>query len=308
MKLGFIKPNYPNEKRVALLPVDIKNFENEIVIEKDFGEFLDISNDEYIKKGCTIKSREWIYQNCDAIFSLKIIQKNDYKYLRKNQIIIGWTHPYGGGLKFMEEQAYPKNLTIVDLDNITPRIFKQKRVIDIEDIPRNFIQKNSFNAGYASTIHAIISHGLMLDNTVKVAVLAAGNVSQGAFYAVSQLGAQVRLFYRKTMNEFKNSIGEYDIIINGIEVDTPNLHIINQEDLTRVKKYALIIDAAADAGNAIQNTVFSSIDKPIYKNNDIYYYVVNNSPSIIYRKSSEDISKSFSKYVYSKDISKYLNI
>ena len=37
MRLGFIIPTYPGEKRVALLPEHIEGFENELIIENGFG-------------------------------------------------------------------------------------------------------------------------------------------------------------------------------------------------------------------------------------------------------------------------------
>lgn len=49
MKLGFIKPTYPGEKRVALLPEHItKDFENELIIEDEYGTNMSITNEEYI--------------------------------------------------------------------------------------------------------------------------------------------------------------------------------------------------------------------------------------------------------------------
>ncbi|MGO1369372.1 N(5)-(carboxyethyl)ornithine synthase [Senegalia sp. (in: firmicutes)] len=308
MKLGFIKPNYSNEKRVALLPEDIKDFQNDIVIEEGFGEYLDIEDEEYQKAGCEILSRKKVYEKCDSIFSLKLIQPSDYEMIREGQMIIGWTHPTGSGSKFMEEQAIPKNLIVVDLDNIYPAIYYKNKKIDIDFIPRNFVAGNSFNAGYAATMHALLSYGLVPTFNTKVAILAAGNVSQGAFYAISKLGAQVRLYYRKTMDEFKRDINEYDVIINGIEVDTPNTNIITKKEQERIKKNCLIIDAAADAGNAIEGTRYTTIDNPIYKEDNIYFYEVNNAPSIFYRETSRVISESFSKHVYKRDIKDFYDL
>lgn len=302
MKLGFIKPNYPSEKRVALLPEHIKNFENEIVVESGFGEYLDIRDDEYINAGCKILTREEAFKTCDAIFSLKLIQPSDYDMIREGQMIIGWTHPTGSGSDFMEKQAIPKNLIVVDLDNIYPSVFFKNKKIDIDWIPRNFVSGNSFNAGYAATMHALMAFGMIPNSSTKVAVLAAGNVSQGAFYAISKIGADVRLYYRKTMDEFKEDIDKFDIIINGIEVDDSNIHIISLKEQKKLKRNCLIIDAAADAGNAIEGTKYTTIDNPIYKENDVYYYEVNNAPSIFYRETSRIISESFSKYVYKKDV------
>src|SRR5690554_2545688 len=180
-RIGFIKPNYANEKRVALLPEDAKSNTNIFVIENGFGSSMGIGDDEYEKVGCIIKTREEIFKTCEVIFSLKLIQESDYSSIRDGQIIVGWTHPYGSGRKFMENQAIPKKLAIVDLDNISPKIYINNKEYALKNVPRNFICKNSILAGYASVTHALTNFGLKPDSNTKVAVLSSGNVAQGAF-------------------------------------------------------------------------------------------------------------------------------
>jgi len=308
MKVGFIIPNYPNEKRVALLPADIRNFENEIVVERGFGATLNISDSEYIAKGCALKSRDEIYCECDTIFNLKLTQPADYDKLRAGQMIIGWTHPTGSGIKFMEQQAIPKELVIVDLDNISPAIYYKGSRIPIPFIKPNFIWKNSFMAGFSSTLHAIISMGIVPNSNTKVAILSSGNVAQGAYSAITKFGCETRLFYRKTLNLFYETISEYDIIINGIEIDDDNSHIITKEQLCTVKDQCLILDAAADAGRAIEGTKYTTIGNPIYFEEGKYFYEVNNSPSIFFKETSRIISEVFSEIVYRKDIQRFWNL
>lgn len=308
MKLGIIKPSYPNEKRVALLPEHIINFENELVIETGFGYFLDIPDSEYQKKGCIIKSREEIFDECDTIFNLKLIQPSDYEKLRTGQMIIGWTHPTGSGISFMNLQAVPKKLIIADLDNIYPTIYNNENKIPIDFIKQNFIWKNSYMAGYSSTLHAIITLGLLPNSSTKVAVLGNGNVSQGAYSAILKFNCDTRLFYRKTMDLFYESLDEYDIIINGIEIDDDNSHIITKKDLLNIKAGALILDAAADAGRAIEGTHYTTIGDPIYLEDGKYFYEVNNSPSIFYRETSKIISEVFSEWVFKKDVKRFWDL
>ena len=308
MKLGFIKPNFPNEKRVALLPEHINDFPNEIIVESGFGDYLNISDQEYIDKGCKILTREQTFAKCDAISLLKLIQESDYKYLKNNQMLIGWTHPEGSGAKFYQNIAIDKCLTIVDLDNIHPTVYYKEKKKLIDFIPKNFIQRNSFLAGYSSVMHGIISYGKIPNSNTKVAVLSSGNVAQGAFNAISKFTDNVTIYYRKTMDEFHLNLCEFDIIINGIEMDKTNLHILTIQDQSKLKKGCLIIDAAADAGNAIEGTKLTTIDNPIYSSKNIYFYEVNNTPSIYFRDSSYEISKSFSKYVYSLDVKKFLEL
>jgi len=308
MRMGLIKPGFPDERRVALLPEHIAGFDNELTIERGFGATLGIGDKEYERAGCSLATHEEILSNYEAVFSLKTIQPPDYELLRKGQIIVGWTHPTQSGLKFMKEQGIPKELYIVDIANNAPNLYYCGRKYPIEWIPKNFNYRNALLAGYASTYHAIMEFGRIIDSSVRIAVLGEGNVSQGAFYLVSKLGADVRLFYRKTMGEFKNSVSEFDIIINGIEIDKVGEHILTLDEQTRIKRDGLVIDAAADAGGAIEGTRYTTISNPMYEANGVHYYVVNNSPAIFYRSISFEISKALSKYVFKHDIERYRRI
>lgn len=308
MRLGLIIPTYSGEKRVALLPQHIENFNNELILEYGFGNNLDIDDNEYIKKGCQFASKEDIFKNCDAIFCLKLIQKEDYGLLRDGQMIIGWTHPTGSGKDFYENIAKKKHLKIVDLDNIYPSIYFHNKHAIIPFIPRDFIWKNSFWAGVSSVQHALLSLGYFPDSSTKVAVLANGNVSQGAYNYISKFCVDIKMFYRKTMPEFYETIGNYDIIINGIEVDGSVKHIITKDDMKRIKKGCILIDSAADAGNAIEGTHYTTIQNPVYKEHGLWFYEVNNAPSLLYRKTSYEISKSFSQWVFKNDVSIFSNI
>lgn len=304
--IGFIKPNYPGEKRVAILPQDINNLENDIAIESGFGLEMGIADQDYLDKGAQVMSRADIFAKCDYIFSLKLLQPSDYQYLRKGQTIIGWTHPYGSGRPFYENECIPRDIKVVDLDNITPRLFYHRCAYDLDYIPRNFIYQNSVIAGFSSTYHALIANGEMPTHSTKVAILSSGNVAQGAFKAIAAFNPTIRMFYRKTMNEFYATISEYDVIINGIQVDQPGINIISKDQLAMLKKSCLIIDAAAHQGRAIYGTKFTYIDAPIAYTEGIAYYCLSNSPSLFYKTASIEISKAFSKYIYQPSVSHIL--
>lgn len=301
MILGLLKSNFPGERRVPLLPEDINNFENELIIEEGFGELLDIEDSAYIEAGCCIASRAEIFEKCDAIFSLKLLQPVDYPSIREGQLIIGWTHPYGSGKNFMKDQAFPKALVVVDLDSNFPEIFYKNEVLSAE-LPKGLLYRNSFYAGIAGVIHAFTTFGFLPDNDTKIAILGSGNVSQGAFNSASKFSSNIRMFYRNTMPVFKKTYSDYDIIINGIEVGTENDPILSLLEQSKLKKGTLIIDVAADAGNAVQGTHFTDIEHPIYKEKGIYYYVVPNVPSIFYRNVSKILSKVLSESIFQKDV------
>ena len=269
---------------------------------------MGITDSDYEAKGCLIDTRCNIFARCKTLFCLKLIQPGDYQFLQDGQMIIGWTHPTGSGSDFYQNEASPRNIKIIDLDNIYPTAHSGNTHIPIPFIKRNFVWKNSYYAGVASVMHALMHFGLHPNSNTKVAVLACGSVSQGAYSYISKYNVDLRMFYRKTLCEFYETINEYDIIINGIEVDGSVDHIITKEQLTHVKKGCLIIDSAADAGNAIEGTKYMSIDNPMYEENGLYFYEVNNAPSILYRNTSYEISKSFSEWIYKKDVKRFWNL
>lgn len=303
MKLGFICSNFPGERRVPLLPQHIQGFENELLVETGFGSMLDIPDSAYEDAGCHICSRDIVFQESDGIFSLKLIQPSDYEKIRPGQMIIGWTHPLGSGKSFMEQQAYPKDLIVVDLDNRFPTIFHQQQQLRTDWIPTNAVYQNSFYAGYAGVLHACLAFGLLPNNRINVAILGSGNVAQGAFHAISKFTSTVRMFYRRTLPEFHTQLSTFDFIINGIEVGDGGQPILTLEDQRQVKPGTFFIDIAADAGNAIEGNHFTSLDTPIYQENGHYYYTVPNTPTLAYRNVSECLSRQFSRYIYQKDIS-----
>ena len=298
MKIGLVIPTYPNERRVALLPQDIIGFPDELVVEAGFGHTMGISNAEYENQGCVIASRPEVFAACDTIFALKLLQPCDYDYIREEQMIVGWTHPTGSGALFMANQVVPKNLKIVDIDNAYPKLYYRGKSTPLEFFHKNFLFKNSFYAGFSSTMHAFLSFGAYPDPAMRIAVLGNGNTSQGVFHFLSKFTDNIRMYYRKTMPEFKEEIGLFDVIVNGVEVDVPDYHLVTAADIARTKNGCFFIDAAADAGNTIEGTKFTRIDDPIYEENGRFFYVVNNSPSLIYRTSSKFLSQSLSSNIF----------
>lgn len=304
MIIGLIKANFPGERRVPLLPDDISEFENELIVEKGFGEYLDITDEEYRAVGCRILDRKEIFKEAEAIFSLKLIQPSDYAELRPGQMIIGWTHPMGSGKEFMKDQVYPKNLTVVDLDSNAPSIY-YKNTSKPAPLPKGLLYRNSFYAGFAGVQDALIRYGLYPDDSIKIAVLGSGNVAQGAFSSLSKYSSNIRMFYRKTMPVFKETYSTYDIIVNGIEIGKDDAPILSLEEQKNLKKGTFIIDVAADAGNAIEGTHFTTLSHPIYKEEGKYYYVVPNTPSLAYRNVSRILSKILSEYIFKSDTSRF---
>jgi N5-(carboxyethyl)ornithine synthase len=307
MRLGFIKPLSPGEKRVVLLPQDLGGMIDELYFEKGFGESLEIDDIEYLNRGARIRRREEIFSICDGIFSLKPIGEEDYEQVRPRQCFIGWQQPLTSGSDFYQTVFKEKDLYILDTDIYT-RLYHRDKVVPVAWVPSYFAWENSFIAGYAAIYHAALSLGILIGPQTRIAVLGTGNVSQGAFKYASQLGARVRMFYRRTLKDFKKTLGLWDIVVSGIKLDDPSIPVLSISEQQELKKGCLIIDAAGEAGITFEGSHYTNLDNPIYKDDDRFYYIVNNTPAIFHRSVSEVLSQAFRLNIFNRRLQDYINL
>lgn len=90
----------------------------------------------------------------------------------------------------------------------------------------------------------------------------------------------------------------FDLIINSIEILDTEESIINNTLREKIKKGCLVVDAAGDPGRAIEGIRLSTWQEPIYEKKGVFYYSIDNLPTLGYRDISENISKIFSDLIY----------
>lgn len=303
MKIGYIKPNFLNEKRVGLLPQHLPfcSPEDERRFEASYGENLEIPNEAYGESSGY--SRESLFAWADVIYCIKVPQPQDYPYFRENQTLVGWIHPFGAsGRHFREYCAEPKNLQLFDVTNrISIRVTQGKT--ETLNIPGDITYRNSILAGYVSMMQAILLRGGITQND-RVAVFGSGNVAYGVLKYLAHKGIEPVLRRRSNIALMQQEFKYYDIFINTVEIAQEDAPIVTFKMLDSMKSKGWIIDAAADTGRAIQGTRATKIEDPIYQDEHGHtFYVVDNSPSLLYRESSEAVSEGYAQHFWSKPMS-----
>ena len=107
-------------------------------------------------------------------------------------------------------------------------------------------------------------HFSVMDNYhfgLSTAIIGNGNTAHGAVRVLNMLGSK-RVYAninRHTEKLLRDEIGQYDVIVNCVLWDTKRKdHIIYREDLSRMKKDAMIIDVSCDRNGGIE-TVFQPL-------------------------------------------------
>lgn len=274
--VGFPISHKENENRRALTLESLRLIKNRssIYVETGYGLIMGITDDEFLNAGINIATREEVLSK-DIICDPKI---GDAEYLSqlKNQTIFGWVHA-------------------VQNRDITDKIIAGKLTAyaweDMFEDGRHSFWRNNEIAGEAAILHAYMCHGLFPYDS-KVAVIGRGNSARGAIKTLNYMGAEVISYDRKTENLLRKELGDYDVIVNAILWDTSRKdHIIYREDLARMKKNSMIIDISCDRNGGIETSIPTTIEEPTYFVEGIRHYVVDHTPSIFHKTTSESISE-----------------
>lgn len=282
-KIGFLISEKKNEKRRALLPKDLSRVKNKkyLFFEKNYGDILGYSDADYLKEGVSIVSREEILTK-DIICDPKIGDANYTKELENRQTIFGWVHAVQN--TSLTERLVNKNITAYAWEEMMDR-------------GRHVFWKNNELAGEAAVYHAYQLFGKLPKND-KVAIIGRGNTSRGAYSLLSQLGADVEVFDRKSVELLLATLDRYDTIINCTLWDmTHKEPIIYKKDLKKMKKNALIIDVSSDKNGAIESSRPTSFEIPMYKVAGIQHYAVDHTPSLFFKTSSQAISNVLPRFI-----------
>lgn len=281
--IGFVISPKENEKRRALLPNDVQKIKNKknLYFEKGYGNVLGISDYEYLKAGANISSKKDILKK-DMICDPKIGDAFYLTNLNKNQILFGWIHA----------------IQNPDVTNILLR--NNVKCIAWEDMyeeGRHVFWRNNEIAGEAAIMQAFQCYGKFPYET-KSTILGRGNTAKGAYRILNGLGSEVTVYGSKLEDLFKMEMHKYDVIVNSILWDVKRKdHIINKNDLKKLKKGALIVDVSCDSNRAIETSISTTIQNPIYSINGIMHYVVDHTPSLFFKTATKSISNELIKYI-----------
>ncbi|MBU1038400.1 MAG: alanine dehydrogenase, partial [Candidatus Omnitrophica bacterium] len=93
MKIGIAAENIPQEKRVVIQPPEINKIakKHEVIVEREAGIGIDITDDAFMKAGCKIGSRREVY-DCDLVARIKEPSLEDIAMMRPGSIIMSMMH------------------------------------------------------------------------------------------------------------------------------------------------------------------------------------------------------------------------
>lgn len=322
IKIGIVKEQVKDEKRVILLPTQIKELTKKgfsVMVEIDAGIECGYTNSDYIKSGALILDKETIWRDADVIIKYKAPIQEEYRFFRPNLKICALFHAEGD--ENLIKQMLKKKITAFSFeflktkDNFFPlakaggEIAGKFAVI----MGAYLLQKQFGGKGKLLTY--------IRDSTkAVVGVIGYGNVGAAAIKLASDMGNKVICFgtnlpkmnkfslsyddnvtfVESTTKNFEKYLPQIDLLIGAIQISTYNTPpLINEQLIKKMVKGSVIIDVTCGYGSGYlpfikKNTTLS---QPYYTEDGLIYCKIDNLPSAFPMTTVEAYSKNAFPYI-----------
>ena len=281
--IGFPISKKENVRRRSLIPHDLGDVTNrdKLYVERGYGDILGYSDEEYLKMEANVVDIETVYQQ-DIICSPKPPESNERKFFKEGQTLFGWIHAVQG--REITDFLLEKKMNAIAWE-------------EMYESRRHVFWRNNEIAGEAAVLHAFLCYG-RVPYKCLVAVIGRGNCARGAMRVLEKMGARIVVYDRKTVQNLRNELDRYDIIVNAVLWDVFRKdHLIYREDLKKIRKGAMIIDITCDPELGIESSHATSIENPVYVEQGILHYAVDHTASLFWKTATDSISKEIKQYI-----------
>ena len=273
-QIGFLIPKKNCEKMRALLPKHLSNVKHvgHLVFEDGYGQALGLSDRDYIQAGAKIAPRNSIYE-CPVICNPKLTVQD--ASLADGKTLFGWIHAVQG--RQMTDLLVSHSMTAIAWE-------------EMYEGNRYLFWRNREIAGEAAVLHAFQIWGRFPYES-KVAIIGRGMVATGAIRVLERLGCPVTIYNRETSPQLRFELDRYDVIVNAVLWDVfQKDHLIYREDLKKMRAGSMIIDISCDEAMGIESSRPTTVDDPVYYEDGVLHYAVDNTPTVFYMSGVDAIS------------------
>jgi alanine dehydrogenase len=317
--IGIPKEIKSNEYRCAVTPESVSQLRSNghtVLIETKAGLGSSISDDDFRQAGAQIMTTEEVYNNAEMIYKVKEILPIEYPFMRENLILFTYIH--SNAHSEMTDVLLSSKSIGIAYEDITDNIGNFPLLRPMSEIAG----KGGFLAAsqFLQSIHN--GRGILLARvsgveTPDVTIIGAGNAGFGVAEMAAGLGNKVSILdisvekleaikHRLPPNvellisskeNIEKCLKRSDVLFNCILWPKWRKdHLVTREMLSLMKPGALIADIACDEAGAIETCRATSHDKPVYFEEDIMHYCVDNIPAAFARTSTYLLSSTTLPY------------
>ena len=313
MIVGVPKEIKNYEYRVAATPTTVQEFIRKghtVIVEHNAGLGSGFKNEDYIAAGAEIAECDKTWERSAMIYKVKEIFPQEYKYLNKDKIIFTYIH--SNAHRDQTEALLKNKVASIAYEDVMDEDGKFPLLRPMSELAG----KGGFLAALHFSQAVNGGKGLLLNNvcggaTPTITIVGIGCSGLGAAELASAFGNRVNILDIdfKAMEEAKKHLPsnvsflysnrgnlemclkESDVLINCILwPKTRKDHLVYRDDLKMMKAGAMIVDVACDEKGAVETCRSTTFAKPVYYEEGIMHYCVDNIPSAFAHTASTALS------------------
>jgi alanine dehydrogenase len=298
VKIGIPKEIKPQEGRVALLPDHVEEIVeagHQVCVEKDAGLMSGAQDTDYANASAIIyNSPAQIFESSELIVKVKEPLEPEYNLYKANHIL--FTNIHSAANRPLTDHMLKVGLCAIAAEEThqygSPNCPLAGEVGTLEGV------RLCLSPHGGSGHHFMPHFGAP---ALKAVVLGLGAVGNGALRTLLRLGCSVTGFDISKASKRRAEVNWVGTDFTTADTDTlPDLlantdlfincvlwpkhredHLINRAMLSKMKPTAVIVDISCDTGGAVETTRATSWDDPVYVEDGIRHFCVDNIPSAI---------------------------
>jgi len=314
MKIGVPTEIKSGEGRVALIPAQVRTLAgagHELFVQAGAGRLSDIGDDAYRDAGAAVlESAVDVYSAASLIAKVKEFLPAEYPLIRPDHILFTNLHTAlnreltdmlleRGATSFAAEETH---------QNGSPNSALAGEVGAFEAVRLCFAPHGG--AGR----HFIAHYGA---DPIDAVVIGLGNVGRGAVRTLLRLGCRVSGldispgaryradiefggtgFTTGPLEDLEGLLPKADVILNCVLWDKQRKdHLICRTDLRRMRQTALIADISCDTAGAVETTRPTTWADPVYVEEGIRHFCVDNIPGAVAVTASAGYSGAIAPHI-----------
>ena len=320
MKIGVLKEIKENEYRVAATPATVQEIirhGHTVYVETGAGIGSGFADEAYKAVGAVIADCETVWREAELYYKVKELFPQEYRWMGRDKILFTYIH----------SNAHPEETDVLLSSGVSAAAYE-----DVQDAQGRFpllrpMSELAGKGGFLAALHYAQSVnggcGKLLANvagvdTPVITIIGCGNVGLGAAELAAAFGNTVRvldvsmnamLAAKKTMPanvsfllsnraNLEKCLRESDVLLNAILWPKHRKdHLVYREDLRMMKPGAMIIDVACDDEGAIETCRSTTHSDPVYREEGILHYCVDNIPSAFSQPASVTLANATLPYL-----------
>jgi alanine dehydrogenase len=330
LKLGVLsRSRKENEHRLPIHPLHFERIDADlrqrIYLERGYGERFGVADERLAPYVAGLRTRAELIADCEVVLLPKPMAP-DVAELRDGQVLWGWPHCVQN--TEITQLAIDQRLTLIAFEAMNHWSADGGFSLHV-------FHKNNELAGYCSVLHAMQLIGITGDygRRLRAAVLGFGATGRGAVTALKAHGVHevdiltnrgvtavaspihsARILHfehdpgdRSHSHALRNGkrvplapfLAEYDIVVNCVlqKPSTP-LTFVTQAELAAFAPGSLIVDVSCDEEMGFSWARPTSFTEPMFTvGENVHYYGVDHSPSLLWDSASWEISEAVLPYL-----------